>query len=138
MPSSYLSVEGLDQKGAIQFMTILILIVGLIAGTYLVQQRTHPRPKADEWVSSPIETQNYCDQFISKVVCGQKTYDTCKQVCLPGGRAAYDCYPTQDSRVCTGTVYCTQENYRCDFESTPSAVPNTNVGTTGFYATPNR
>lgn len=63
MPTSTkLSVNKLNQRGAIQFLIPLILIIGIIAGVYLVQKTQIFKPKAAsekiDWVVSDQDPDN--------------------------------------------------------------------------------
>lgn len=44
----------INQKGFMQWLVIVIVLVGLVVGVYLVQQRTNLKPKASEYV--PVNT----------------------------------------------------------------------------------
>lgn len=44
----------LNQKGVIQFLPLLIIVAGLVAGLYLVQHPTIFKPKAQTPISAPV------------------------------------------------------------------------------------
>lgn len=113
----------LDQRGAIQFIVLLILLLGIAAGVWLITQgplKLFPRAT----VSAPISCNVLLDTYsIRKEVCGQFTYDTCPGLdvrqpqCDKDGHAYYSCHASQNN-ACTKVVYCPQEDHLC-----PSQAP---------------